>query len=265
MVLPLGDLHRTLIVPYVTYGLIAINVAVFLVQQQKGDEFTLAYAATPYEISHNVDLDQPVVTTVAVRVRDPFGRGVRVQERPVARPHVPCPIPVRWTLLTSMFLHGSWMHLIGNMLYLWIVGDNVEEVLGSFRYLIIYFACGLAGSLAQISIDPDSITPTLGASGAIAGLMGCYVIWFPHNQIRVLLFRFITVLPAIIVIGGWIVLQIWLGANAIGGKEQGGVAYLAHVGGAVTGIVVALLFYADARYIKSRNAAAEGWSVYEGE
>ena len=124
-----------------------------------------------------------------------------------------------------MFLHGSWMHLIGNMLYLWIVGDNVEEVLGSVRYLIVYFACGLAGSLAQIAIDPDSVTPTLGASGAIAGIMGAYVIWFPHNQIRVLLFRFITVLPAVIVIGGWIVLQIWLGASAIGGKEQGGVAY----------------------------------------
>ena len=162
-----------------------------------------------------------------------------------------------------MFLHGSWMHLIGNMLYLWIVGDNVEEVLGSVRYLIVYLACGLAGSLAQIAIDPDSVTPTLGASGAIAGVMGTYVIWFPHNQIRVLIFRFITVLPAVYVIGGWIILQIWWGANAIGGKEQGGVAYLAHVGGAVTGIVVAILFYADARYVKTRKAAAEGWSVYE--
>jgi membrane associated rhomboid family serine protease len=264
MVLPLGDLHRTQIVPYITYGLIAINVAVFVLQQQKGDEFTLAYAATPYEISHNVDLAKPVLTTVMIRVRDPFGRGERLQERPVARPHVPCSIPIRLTLLTSMFLHGSWMHLIGNMLYLWIVGDNVEEVLGSFRYLIVYFACGLAGSVAQIAVEPDSLVPTLGASGAIAGIMGAYVIWFPHNQIRVLLFRFITVLPAKFVIGGWIALQIWLGANSIGGgNEQGGVAYLAHVGGAVTGIVVAFLFYADARYIKNRNAAAQGWSVYE--
>jgi membrane associated rhomboid family serine protease len=265
MVLPLGDLQRTQIVPYVTFGLIAINVAVFLVQQQKGDEFTLAYAATPYEIWHNDDLSGPIPKVVTVRVRDPFGRGERLEQRAIPLPHVPCPIPVRWTLLTSMFLHGSWMHLIGNMLYLWIVGDNVEEVLGSVRYLIVYFACGLAGSFAQIAIDPDSVTPTLGASGAIAGIMGAYVIWFPHNQIRVLLFRFITVLPAIIVIGGWIVLQIWLGANALGGKEQGGVAYMAHVGGAVTGIAVALLFFDDARYIKHRNAAAEGWSVYEGD
>ncbi len=146
------------------------------------------------------------------------------------------------------------MHLIGNMLYLWIVGDNVEEVLGSVRYLIVYLACGLAGSLAQIAVDPDSVTPTLGASGAIAGIMGAYVIWFPHNQIRVLLFRFITVLPAVIVIGGWIALQIWLGASSLGEHgEQGGVAYLAHVGGAVTGIVVAFLFY-DRRAIHQEHA-----------
>ena len=98
---------------YVTYRLIAINVLVFLVQQQKGDEFTLAYAATPYEIWHNEDLDQTGREDGAGIVRDPFGRGVRIEQRPQARPHVPCPIPVRWTLLTSMFLHGSWMHLLG--------------------------------------------------------------------------------------------------------------------------------------------------------
>jgi membrane associated rhomboid family serine protease len=265
MVLPLGDLQRTQIVPYVTYTLIAINVGVFLVQQQKGDEFTLAFAATPYEITHNEDLDQPIVKMIPVMVRDQFG-GVHREQRAMARPHYPCPIPIRLTLLTSMFLHGSWMHLLGNMLYLWIVGDNVEEVLGSFPYLICYLACGLVGSLAQIVVSPDSVTPTLGASGAIAGMMGAYVIWFPHHQIRVLVFRFITVLPAVIVIGGWIALQIWLGVGSIGrGNDSGGVAYLAHVGGAVTGIFVALLFFDYARYVKSRNAAAEGWSVYEGQ
>jgi membrane associated rhomboid family serine protease len=264
MVLPLGDLQRTQIFPVVNYTLIALNVIMYLVQQQKGEPFTLAYAATPYEITHNEDLDEPVAQRVRVLVRDHFG-GAHIAERNRPIEHYPCPIPVRWTLLTSMFLHGSWMHLIGNMLYLWIVGDNVEEVLGSIRYLIIYLACGLVGSLAQILVNPDSVIPTLGASGAIAGIMGAYVIWFPHHQIRVLVFRFITVLPAVIVIGGWIALQIWLGANAIGkAGESGGVAYLAHVGGAVTGIIVAFLFQSDARYIKARNAAAEGWSVYEG-
>jgi membrane associated rhomboid family serine protease len=263
MVFPLGDLQRTRIVPYVTYALIAINVAVFLLQQQQGDDFTLAFAATPYEITHNEDIDEPVVIPVRVRVQDRFG-GVHLEDRRIARPHAVCPIPVRFTLLTSMFLHGSWMHLIGNMLYLWIVGDNVEEVLGYVPYLIVYLACGLVGSLAQIVVNPDSVIPTLGASGAIAGIMGAYVIWFPHNQIRVLLFRFITVLPAILVIGGWIALQIYLGAGALRrAGDSGGVAYLAHVGGAITGIFVAFLFMGQARYVKSRNAAMEGWSAYE--
>jgi len=265
MVLPLGDLQRTRIVPYVTYALIAINAVVFLVQQQQGEEFTLAFAATPYEVTHNEDIEEPVVTTVPVLVHDQFGRGVHWEQRDKLRPHFPCPIPVRLTLLTSMFLHGGWIHLLGNMLYLWIFGDNVEEVLGGVRYLIVYLACGLVGSLAQIAVSPDSLTPTLGASGAIAGMMGAYVVWFPHNQIRVLVIKFITVLPAVIVIGGWIALQIWLGAGSISRiGDSGGVAYLAHVGGALTGIFVAFLFYDHARYIAARNEAAEGWSVYEG-
>ncbi len=265
MVLPLGDLQRTFIVPFVTYSLIAVNVFVFLVQQKLGDSFTLAFAATPLEITANTDLDQMVPREERVPVRDPFGQGVRVVPRVRNIEHFACPIPVRLTLLTSMFLHGSWMHLLGNMLYLWIVGDNVEEVLGGARYLIVYLACGLVGSLAQIMVNPESVTPTLGASGAIAGVMGAYVVWFPHNQIRVLLFRFITVLPAILVIGGWIALQIWLGAGAIDPRrgDTGGVAYLAHVGGAITGIFVAFLFYDDATYIKQRNFAAQGWTAYD--
>ena len=264
MVLPLGDLQRTQIVPVVTYALIAINVAAFLVQLTQGDEFTVSLAATPYEITHNEDIAEAIVKPVRVLVRDPFG-DVHWEERRDERKHAPCPIPIRLTLLTSMFLHGSWMHLLGNMLYLWIVGDNVEEVLGPYVYLIVYLACGLVGSLAQVLVNPDSVTPTLGASGAIAGIMGAYVIWFPHNQIRVLLFRFITVLPAILVIGAWIALQIYLGTDALRhvGDDAGGVAYLAHVGGALTGIAVAFLFKDKANYITARNSALEGWSVYE--
>jgi membrane associated rhomboid family serine protease len=264
MVLPLGDLQRTQIVPLVTYTLIALNVVVFLIQQERGEVFTRAYAMTPWEITHNEDLDQPRVRLVQVPVRDPLGRGFLLEPRPVPIEHFPCPIPVRWTLLTSMFLHGSWIHLLGNMLYLWIVGDDVEEVLGSIRYLIVYLACGLIGSLAQIAANPQSDIPTLGASGAVAGVMGTYVVWFPHNQIRVLVFRIITVLPAVVVIGGWIALQIWMGAGSFHrGGDSGGVAYLAHVGGALTGIFVAFLFSGDAQYIKARNAAAAGWTVYD--
>jgi membrane associated rhomboid family serine protease len=263
MVLPLGDLRRTQILPIVTYILIALNVVVFLVQQERGEAFERAFAMTPWEITHNEDLDLRRIQMVEFRVRDRFGV-VHRELRPVPIDHYRCPIPVRWTLLTSMFLHGSWMHLLGNMLYLWIVGDDVEEVLGPVRYLVVYLACGLMGSLAQIAANPQSEVPTLGASGAIAGIMGAYVVWFPHSQIRVLVFRFITVLPAVIVIGGWIALQIWMGAGSFHrGGDTGGVAYLAHVGGALTGIFVGFLFAADARYIQARNAAAEGWSIYD--
>jgi membrane associated rhomboid family serine protease len=264
MVLPLGDAQRTRIIPIVTYILIALNVTIFLVQQERGEEFTRAFAMTPWEVTHNQDLDEPTAHLVTVLVRDQFG-GVHREVRQVALEHYPCPIPVRLTLLTSMFLHGSWIHLLGNMLYLWIVGDNVEEVLGSVRYIIVYLACGLMGSLAQIAVDPQSDIPTLGASGAIAGIMGAYVVWFPNNQMRVLLLNFITVLPAWIVIGGWIALQIWMGAGSVQRGAGGeGVAYMAHVGGALTGVFVAWLFADEARYIKARNEAAEGWTIYEG-
>ena len=152
MVLPLGDYQRTRIVPFVTYAIIALNVAVFCLQEERGERFTLAYAATPWGITHNEDLDQAVTLPPRdVRVPDRMGRGFRIVQRQVDIEHVPSPIPVRLTILTAMFMHGGWMHLIGNMLYLWIVGDNVEEVLGSVRYLIVYFACGLMASIAQIA------------------------------------------------------------------------------------------------------------------
>jgi membrane associated rhomboid family serine protease len=268
MVIPLGDLHPTRIVPVVTYALIAINVVVYLLQVESGDRITWAFACTPWEVTHGEDIDAPVQRPPSVvRVqdpRDPTGRRVlELEQRTRPIPNAPTPIPFWMTMFTAMFLHGSPMHLIGNMLYLWIVGDNVEEVLGSVRYIIVYLACGLMGALAQIVANPDSVVPTLGASGAIAGIMGAYVVWFPHNQIRVLVFRFITVLPAVVVIGGWIILQIWLGAGTLGKiDESGGVAYLAHVGGALTGIVVAILFYDRAQYVKQREFQEQGWSSY---
>ena len=262
MVLPLGDYQRTRIVPFVTYAIIAINVSVFLIQEDRGEQFTLAYAATPWEITHNEDIDEPITIPQKVRVPDRTGRRVQVVQREVNLDHAPSPIPVRWTILTAMFLHGGWMHLIGNMLYLWIVGDNVEEVLGAFRYILVYLACGVMASIAQIAANPDSVIPTLGASGAIAGIMGAYVTWFPQNQIRVLVFRFITDMPALIVIGGWIILQIWSGAGSLNAAgESGGVAYLAHVGGALTGIFVGILFYHRAQYIRSLDFAT-GWHEY---
>lgn len=264
MVLPLGDLHPTRITPIVTYALIALNVLMYVAQLDRGDEFTMALAATPWEITHNRDIDEPILArpggAPAQAPANPFGDRARDANRPFIIPHAPSPIPIWLTLLTSMFLHGGPMHLLGNMLFLWIYGDNVEEVLGSARYLLVYLACGLVGSLAQVAAAPNSVIPTLGASGAIAGVMGAYLIWFPHNQIRVLVFRFITVLPAVVVVGGWIALQIYLGVAGLGEiGESGGVAYLAHVGGAITGILAAVLFYDRAQHAKALEAYHQGW------
>jgi membrane associated rhomboid family serine protease len=254
MVLPLGDLEKTRIIPLATYTLIALNVVAYLIELDKGVEFTTALAATPFEISHRVDITHPFAVPQpreAVGERAPGPRAI---------PHAPAPVPVLFTLLTSLFLHGSPLHLAGNMLFLWIFGDNVEEVLGTWRYLLVYLACGVMGTLAQVAANPDSMIPTLGASGAIAGVMGAYLIWFPQNQVRVLIFRFIAVVPAVLVIGLWIVLQVWLGFGSFSQLgQQGGVAYLAHVGGAATGIFVGLLFRDRARQLQARNDYRDGW------
>jgi membrane associated rhomboid family serine protease len=253
MVLPLGDLEKTRIIPLATYSLIALNVVLHLVQLEEGLAFTTALAATPFEISHRIDIKHPF-TLPEPGIESPF------RQRQIV--HAPAPVPILLTLVTSLFLHGSPLHLAGNMLFLWIFGDNVEEVLGTVRYLLIYVACGVMGTLVQVAANPESMVPTLGASGAIAGVMGAYVIWFPHNQVRVLVFRFITVLPAVMVIGLWILLQVWLGFGSIGQLgDAGGIAYLAHVGGATTGIFVAFLFRDRARQLEAQNDYRDGWFV----
>lgn len=254
MVIPLGDLEKTRIVPFVTYTLIALNVVMYVVQRDRGDAFTIAYAATPYEITHNEDIRVPV----AVNAENTEPGNEQARER--VFPQAPGPYPIWLTLFTAMFLHGSPLHLAGNMLFLWIFGDNVEEVLGTIRYLLVYLACGLVGTLLQIGASPNSLIPTLGASGAIAGVMGAYVIWFPHNRVRVLFIRFITEMPALVVIGFWIAMQVWEGLGSFGRiGGTGGVAYLAHVGGAATGLVVAFLFKDRARHLRMMNEARGGW------
>ena len=259
MVLPLGDLEKTRIVPAVTYLLIALNVVMYIVQRDQGDAFTVAYAATPYEITHGVDIPAPVVVALPGD-EPPLDRADRGEPRRRVIDQAPGPSPIWLTLFTAMFLHGSPLHLAGNMLYLWIFGDNVEEVLGAVRYLLVYLACGLMGSLLQIAANPNSLVPTLGASGAIAGVMGAYVIWFPHHRVRVLVFRFITEMPALMVIGLWIIMQVWEGLGSIGRLgESSGVAYLAHVGGALTGIFVAFMFRDRAEDHRRMVESREGW------
>jgi membrane associated rhomboid family serine protease len=218
----------------VTLVIILINFAVFVLLQlpeadRERQPFTYGFSVIPYEITHNVDLTQPTRITVGEET------GIIDQE--------PGPRPIWLTLFTSMFMHGGWLHIIGNMWFLWIFGDNVERRFRSVPYLLFYLAAGVVASLAQVAVSPDSRIPNLGASGAIAGVLGAYLALFPRNRVTIVIFRFIPfAVPAVIAIGMWAVLQFINGFASIAITEQtGGVAYMAHVGGFVTGLVVGLL------------------------
>ena len=239
MVLPLGDIEKTRIIPFVTYLLIAVNVALYVYERDQGQPFQNSYSCTPYEITHG-DIDHPYPFHIEP---DQVDGVMPIRQDDIVIAQGPGPSPIWLTVLTSLFLHASPLHLAGNMLFLWIFGDNVEEVLGTFRYLLVYLLCGVAGTSAQILAAPNSLIPTLGASGAIAGLMGAYIVWFPRNRVRVLFFNFLTEMPAFLVIGAWIAIQIVQGYGSIGHLgEVGGIAYLAHLGGAAVGVLVAFAY-----------------------
>lgn len=150
------------------------------------------------------------------------------------------------TILTAMFIHGGWLHILGNMLYLWVFGDNVESAMGHVKYLLFYLLCGVAAALAQVFIDPTSTVPAVGASGAIAGVLGAYVLFYPDAAVKTLIFLgiffTITNVSALILIGLWIVLQVISGLAELGAASSGGVAYFAHIGGFLIGLVIASLF-----------------------
>lgn len=224
---PLGDDNSGVrSVPFVVYGLIAINALVYLLQVTVGDPFTYAWAAVPLEITSGVDL----VRSVAF---DAGGETVQI-------PHYPGPTPIYLTLLSSMFMHGSLMHLGGNMLYLWIFGDQIEDLLGHWRFAVFYVLCGLVADFAHILPDPGSVIPTLGASGAIAGVLGAYLVKFPKNRVRVFMLRVITAVPAVMVLGLWFVFQFI--SQMAEGPAGGGVAYLAHIGGFLAGMALVFVF-----------------------
>ena len=220
---------------FVSLALIGINVAVFLLLQgagatAEGAEFTYGYSAVPAEITTGTDLVDPVPITVD-------GQTIEV-------PQEPGPSPIWLTLLTSMFMHGGWLHLIGNMLFLWVFGDNVEHRIGHLLFLVFYLAVGVIASAAQILVNTDSVIPTLGASGAISGVLGAYLVMFPTNRVMVFLFRFLVPVPAIVAIGMWAVFQFVAGIPALLLAEDaaGGVAYMAHIGGFVAGVAAGFLF-----------------------
>ena len=162
--------------------------------------------------------------------------------------HAPLGGPVPWTLFTSMFLHAGWAHLIGNMVYLGIFGDNVESALGHGRYVLFYLACGVAGALTQIAGAPGSTVPMLGASAAISGVLAAYLVYFPRNRVAIWFLFQVAEVPALLVIGLWILMQLVSGVGTLAARPtMGGVAYLAHIGGFACGFVLALLLKRSAR------------------
>ncbi|MGE5463693.1 MAG: rhomboid family intramembrane serine protease, partial [Syntrophothermus sp.] len=189
--------------PVVTYALIAINVLFFLVELTAGDAFINRWSVVPRQLLAN-----PAAEFI--------------------------------TIFTAMFMHAGWLHLGGNMLYLWIFGDNVEDRLGHAKFLIFYLLCGIAATFAQVLVNPTSNVPNLGASGAIAGVLGAYLMMFPGGRVSVMMGRGIIPMPALVVIGFWFLLQLFSSFGAA--NNTGGVAYMAHVGGFVAGLVLGVLF-----------------------
>lgn len=237
MIFPIGDDNsdRTT-VPVVNYILIAINVLVFVFLQSLGtnDQFTYAFSTVPEEIRTGVDIARPVPIEVGDQ------RGVIDLQ--------PTPVSVYLTLLTSMFMHGSLMHLFGNMLFLWIFGDNLEHSLGRARYIIFYLLTGLIASLAHVIstfvFGDNPFIPSLGASGAISGVLGGYLVLHPRRNVRVIMFRVLTNVPAVVAIGLWFVFQLISAFGVIGAGPQsgGGVAFMAHIGGFVAGVALVKVF-----------------------
>jgi len=204
---PIGDdnsARRT--IPLVTYALIALNVLLFLIELSGGDAFIEKWAFVPSRFLANPSVDF-------------------------------------LTIFTSMFMHAGWVHLGGNMLYLWIFGDNVEDRFGHIKFSILYLLSGVAATFAQLAFSSGSNVPNLGASGAIAGVLGAYILMFPKGKVNVLMGRGVIPMPALVVIGLWIVLQFFNGIGSIANTANtGGVAYMAHIGGFIAGFVLTFLF-----------------------
>jgi len=218
-VIPLRDNIPSSRVPVVTYAIIAVNVLVFLLELSGGDAFIQRWAFVPSRFLEN-----------------PAGDFA--------------------TLFTAMFMHGGWLHLLGNMLYLWIFGDNVEDRLGHALYFVFYILCGLAATFAQFAFSMNSSVPNLGASGAIAGVLGAYLIMFPRGSVNVLIGRIVTRTSALIAIGFWFLLQLFSQVSAFTASSQseGGVAYMAHIGGFVAGVVLTYLLGGNRRALPSTSS-----------
>jgi membrane associated rhomboid family serine protease len=254
--IPLSDENPTLHPPLVTYLLLGAILATWVLVQGAGfDGVTLAatvcnYGMVPGELTREA----------------PLGTGVPIG------PNMACVID-DWSLnvltpITSMFLHGSWMHLLGNCLFFWVFGNNVEDSMGHVRFIVFYLACGLAAAAAHVMLDPGSPVPTVGASGAISGIMGAYLVLYP--QVRVKMLIPIIIYPWIVHLRAWVVLLWWFGVQVLSGLPQlmslrrevsGGVAVWAHVGGFVAGVLLIRLFE-DRELVRRRRAVADARRVF---
>jgi membrane associated rhomboid family serine protease len=234
--LPIGDENDHAGVAFLTISLIGLNVIAFLNEINRPEEavqaFIFTWGVVPREYSLGADVA-------------PF-----------------IPYPFWTTLFTSMFLHGGWGHLMGNMLFLWIFGDNIEHRLGHVRFLIFYLASGVAASFAHILFNSGSPIPAVGASGAISGVLGGYLLLFPRNNVYVLTWGGVMAVPAIFMLGLWILTQLFSGVGSIAATDQttgGGVAYMAHVGGFVAGLIFAPLFAAGRPTAVTSPRREERW------
>jgi membrane associated rhomboid family serine protease len=252
MFIPIGDDNRDRrLTPIVNYFFILVNIAVFIMLQDWGTNlhFTYAYATVPAEIltGHDIVTQSQIVT-------DPVTG--QTLEMPGLQP---TNMPVYLTLITSTFMHGGIAHIAGNMLYLWIFGDNIEDAMGHVNYFFFYLLCGVLSGLSHVLLTAylgqNPIIPSLGASGAISGVLGGYILLFPRRRVHIWLFFFFTIyVPAFIAVGLWFVFQVINGMGMLGGEEAGGVAYGAHIGGFIAGLILVKMFVQKRPVIEERRS-----------
>jgi rhomboid family protein len=251
-VIPIRDVNPTRRFAWVTLAIIAANIAVFLLwqptfgSQQRQQTFFFCHAEIPYEVSHQTNLASGGAEARGAIAED---FGVDAQEAANLQEFLAQRCPDKsWlaSVFVAMFLHEGWLHIGGNMLFLWVFGNNVEDRLGRFTFLVFYLLGGVAATGLQLAFSPASVVPNLGASGAIAAVLGAYLVLFPGARVYTLVFFFLITfveLPAVLVLAVWFLLQLVSGIGGLGTDVNGGVAYWAHVGGFAFGVLVTLAFF----------------------